>query len=638
MRSQTTGILLLLTLAGCGGGGDAANIGDFSPTPQPPDFRTISGSVSGLEGSVTLRWQGGSQVLTGSSFTIPQAFESGDNVELTLSDEPVSQRCTIDSQSSFANRQDDVTGVAVSCITLNLLRINVENAFTGEPLPGVALTATWSAGGESLSGTSDAEGLLTLEVPTFDGRIVVNADPDDFGEQSKVVLNTTTAGGRVVRMLMQPVNLDTSFDAGSGADLSVGGDVLVSIPPAALVDASGNPYSGDVAAELTVVDPSVDLDLMPGDYLTRDGGGTVAPIQSYGAMSLTLTGAAGEVLDLAPGMTAAVNIPVANAERGNAPATTPLYHYDRLTGYWIEEGSATPTTLGSGLEVLAADVSHFTTWNGDVAFDPVPVDGCVVDAFGASVDNVTVRGDGASYLGFSRDVTDADGLFVLDVRPQSTVLVTVGDGLQSSTVEVNTGAGGASIPDCLVASAGSSTINLTWGENPSDLDTRLYGFSSVDEADDFEVNYTQRSVTVNDITIDLDVDDVTGFGPEVVTFPEFPYPGTYRYAVHLFSGSGTIQNSPARVELNLRGDVQVFTPPQGDATVCWAVLDLEVDSAGNVTVVPLGSWESEDYCVGGDFSRPGGAGAQAAAVNAGFAVSTPPNPLVRAIDNKYYGR
>jgi len=452
------------------------------------------------------------------------------------------------------------------------------------------------------------------------------------------VLNTTVAGGRVVRMLMQPVNLDATFAAGAGADLSVGGDVLVSIPPAALVDGAGAPYSGDVEAELTVVDPSVDLDLMPGDYLTRDGGGVVAPIQSYGAMSLTLTGSGGEVLDLTPGMTAAVNIPVANSERGNAPATTPLYHYDRLTGYWIEEGSATPATLASGLEVLAADVSHFTTWNGDVAFAPVPVDGCVVDAFGAPVDNVTVRADGASYLGFSRDVTDADGLFVLDVRPQAEVLVTVGDGLQSSTVEVDTGASGASIADCLVASAGSSTINLTWGENPSDLDTRLYGFSSADEADDFEVNYTRRSVTVNDITIDLDVDDVTGFGPEVVTFPEFPYPGTYRYAVHLFSGSGTIQNSPARVELNLRGDVQVFTPPQGDATVCWAVLDLEVDSAGNVTVVPLGSWEQESYCVGGDFNRPSGVGAQAAPGQTGIAVSAPPNPLVRAIGNKYYGR
>jgi len=280
-------------------------------------------------------------------------------------------------------------------------------------------------------------------------------------------------------------------------------------------------------------------------------------------------------------------------------------------------------------------------WIGDVAESkgiPTLVEGARL-AHAAGLDlRLTLLGEVTARSGLPAAGERPPWLRVLGVRPQAEVLVTVGDGLQSSTVEVDTGASGASIADCLVASAGSSTINLTWGENPSDLDTRLYGFSSADEADDFEVNYTQRSVTVNDITIDLDVDDVTGFGPEVVTFPEFPYPGTYRYAVHLFSGSGTIQNSPARVELNLRGDVQVFTPPQGDATVCWAVLDLEVDSAGNVTVVPLGSWEQESYCVGGDFNRPSGVGAQAAPGQSGIAVSAPPNPLVRAIGNKYYGR
>ena len=627
----------LALLAGCGGGSNADNIGSFSPTPQAPDFRTISGTISGLEGSVTLAWDGDSRALTGTSFTIPQAFEAGDSFDLSIADEPVSQRCTIDSATAFTSQQDDVTGVSITCITLNLLRISVENFFTGDPLAGVDVTALWSDGAESLAGTTDADGLLTLEAPTFDGRIVVNADPDDFAEQSKVVLNTTTAGGRVVRLLMLPVNLDTTFDANAGADLAVGGDVLVSIPPMALVDGAGNPYAGSVEAELTVVDPSVSVDVMPGDYVAREPGGATAPIQSYGAMSLTLTGSGGEALDLAPGQVADVNVPVAEAERGGAPAPTPLYYYDAVTGYWIEDGSAAPTTLGSGLEVLSGQVSHFTTWNGDVAFDPVPVDGCVVDAFGAPVDNVRVKATGGSYLGSSQAVTDADGLFVLDVRPQSTVLVTVADGLQSSTEEVNTGAAGASIVDCLVASAGSSTVTLTWGENPSDLDTRLYGFSDTDQNDDFEVNYTRRTVTVNDITIDLDVDDVTSFGPEVVTFPEFPFPGTYRYAVHLFAGTGSIQASPARVELNLRGRAQVFNPPGGQPTACWAVFDLQVDSVGNATVVPLGTWESEAYCTGGEFQRPGAVSGQSASPVQGVPRSLPSNPLVRAIENKYYG-
>ena len=108
----------------------------------------------------------------------------------------------------------------------------MENFFTGEPLPGIQVTALWDDMGtpQTLSGTSDDQGLLTFEVPTFDGRIVVNADPDGFGEQSKIVTNTTQPAGRTARMLMQPVVLGTTFNAELGTDLTVDGDVLVSIP------------------------------------------------------------------------------------------------------------------------------------------------------------------------------------------------------------------------------------------------------------------------------------------------------------------------------------------------------------------------------------------------------------------------
>jgi uncharacterized protein YfaP (DUF2135 family) len=185
-----------------------------------------------------------------------------------------------------------------------------------------------------------------------------------------------------------------------------------------------------------------------------------------------------------------------------------------------------------------------------------------------------------------------------------------------------------------VASAGSSTINLTWGENPRDLDTRLYGFSADNPGDDFEVNFTQRSVTTGAISVDLDVDDTNGFGPEIVTFPDFPYPGVYRYAVHLFSGTGTIQDSPARVEVNLRGTVTVFTPPGGTPTDCWAVLDVEVDEFGNLTSIPLDSWEAESYCTSGDFANPiTNAPGGSVALSVG---ETPNNPLLKMIEKKYY--
>jgi len=636
MHPLRNGLLLAASLAAVTGcGGDTRSLDEFSPVPEAPAFQTISGTISGLEGSLILGWGDREQTLSGDSFSIPFAFEAGEDFDLTIVNEPLSQRCTIAGQTAFNDQDGDIAGVAISCITQNLIRVTVENFFSGEPLEGIDITAIWNNGSQqTLSGVSDAEGRLTLEVPTFDGRIVVNADPDGFGEQSKIVTNTSIPAGRTARMLMQPVVLGTTFDSALGTDLTVGGDVLVSIPANALVDESDTLYNGTVTTELTVVDPSVSVEIMPGDYTSRDPGGSTSPIQSYGAISVTFTGSNGEVLDLEAGRMADINIPVAEAERAGPPAATPLFHYDRQTGYWIEEGTANLTTLASGLQVYAGQVSHFTTWNADEAYVPVYINGCVQTLTGAPYPNVRVDATGVDYLGSSRAITNGNGQFSIPARPWSEVLITVGDGLQSGTSQVSTGTSDSTTTDCLVASAGSSTINLTWGENPRDLDTRLYGFSADNTADDFEVNFTQRSVTTGAISVDLDVDDTNGFGPEIVTFPDFPYPGVYRYAVHLYSGTGTIQDSPARVEVNLRGTVTVFTPPGGTPTDCWAVLDVEVDEFGNLTSIPLDSWEAESYCTSGDFANPiTNAPGGSVALSVG---ETPNNPLLKMIEKKYY--
>lgn len=599
--------LVLLVIAGCGGSGGGSNsVEDFSPTPQPPDFKSISGSIQGLTGVLTLGWSDRSQIISTANFDIPLAFESDTSLELQITSQPVSQTCTIDTPTEFSNQATDIFGVEISCITQNTIRVNVENFVTGDPLPNINISATWNVQGtqETLVGVSDSDGVLDFVVPTFDGRIMINADPDSYGEQSKVVQNTLVPAGRLARMLMQPNVVGTSFDAVAGTDISVGNDVLFSIPGNALVDANGAVYNGGVSTEVTFVDPSLDFEIMPGDYLSIDSGGVTAPIESYGALSVTFTGNAGEVLDLATGLLVSINIPIANAAIATAPATSPLYHYDPATGYWTQEGSASRSTLASGLEVYTGFVNHFTTWNADEAYAPVMVNGCVENSSGAPFANVRVDAAGATYLGTSRAISDSNGLFSIPVKPNSNVLITAGDGLQSNTLQVSTGAADSTESVCLVASAGSSTINLTWGENPSDLDTRLYGFSAADATEDFQVNYTNRSATVNNITIDLDVDDTSSFGPEVTTLPDFPFAGVYRYAVHRFSGTGSIQSSPARVELNLRGQVEVFLPPSGQPTDCWAVLDLIVDAGGNATITPINSWEDVNYCTNSGFVNP----------------------------------
>lgn len=630
---------LLVGFTGCDGGG----AGEYSVVPEAPEIseRGFYGNAQGLNGFLTLSWLGRSQAVGAGDFAIFPAFDSEDASEttftLSISEDPLGQRCTIDSQTEFVNQVDDVTGISISCVDQNVVIVNVENFFSGEPLPDTPFTATWTEQGapQAFAGVVNSEGQFELELEAFEGRIVVNTDIDGFGEQSAIVTNTAIAAAREARLLMQTQNLGSTFLAEDGVNLNVSGETLVTIPPNALVDENDTLYTGTVSAELTVVDPTVDVALMPGDYLSRDGSGLIRPMQSYGAISVTFTGAAGEVLDLAAGQSAPINIPVATAELSRTlPATVPLFSYDRLNGYWIQEETGTLQTLGSGMRVYSGTVSHFTTWNADVLYDPVNVNGCVVSPAGAPMANVRVDAVGQSYLGSSRAVTDAAGQFAIPVRATSQVLLSAGDGLQSQTLEVTSEAGDSTVAECLVASAGASTITLSWGENPRDLDTRFFGISPTDSALDFHLDYTQRSVTRNNIVLELDVDDTSGFGPEVTTIPDFPYAGTYRYGVHLFSGSGTIQSSPARVELNLAGDVTVFTPPSGTPTECWAVFDVDIDLAGFPTLRTLGTWEAESYCTAGNFNAP----ISTSSTDGSIAVAKPVNPLAEQIQQKYYAR
>lgn len=627
-------------VAGCSGaGGEGAS--EFSPLPEAPELseRLISGSVTGLNGNVTLNWLGNSEMLSPGAFTVYPAFDNDNPAQtsftLTLSDDPLGQRCRIDSQTSFVDQTEDVTGVAIHCEEQNVVLVSGENFFTGDAMNAMSFSAGWDdgSGRQTVTETLDAAGEFELELPTFDGRVVINADSVGFGEQSVIVYNTATAGSRVARLLMQTRNAAATFDAAAGASLLVGGEAFVTIPGGALVDGSGTPYSGAVTAELTLIDPSVDAALLPGDYLSRDGGGLVQPLESFGAISVTLFGDAGQALDLAAGQTATINIPVAAAALAGAPASLPLYWYDDVDGYHVQEGTGTLTTLGSGTQAYSAAVDHFTVWGAHRAFDPVNVTGCVVNPANTPLPNVRVNATGVDYIGTSSAITDAARNFSIAVKPNASVLLAAGDGLQSRTVQVATGNADNSVDECIEASAGSSTITLTWGTNPSDLDTHLHGISAVDSGDDFHIDYTNRNVTVAGLELFLDVDDVTSFGPEIVTIPEFPFEGTYRYGVHLFAGSGDIATSPARVELNLAGETSVFIPPPGTPTDCWAVFDITVNAMGAATLTTLNSWEPEAWCTSGSF---GGVTINSGAVAPALTVDKGRSPLTRAIEDKYY--
>ena len=83
-------------------------------------------------------------------------------------------------------------------------------------------------------------------------------------------------------------------------------------------------------------------------------------------------------------------------------------------------------------------------------------------------------------------------------------------------------------------------ITLTWGQNPSDLDSHLVGPT-------YQVYYADEYAYVNGEEVcNLDYDDTSSYGPEHITLTTTS-DEPYYYFVHKYSGSGTLASSGAKV-------------------------------------------------------------------------------------------
>jgi hypothetical protein len=150
-------------------------------------------------------------------------------------------------------------------------------------------------------------------------------------------------------------------------------------------------------------------------------------------------------------------------------------------------------------------------------------------------------------------------------------------------------------------------FTLTWGENPGDLDSHLFTPEIPGEFDTvaYHIYYASPGADTLPPYADLDVDDVTSYGPEHITIWD-EFPGTYIYAIYHFSGTGTIVTSGAQVGVLLPdGAVQQFSVPE-DATAAsnywWHVCNVD-GLTGVITVVDTIAASSPG---GGLYSMPGG--------------------------------
>ena len=462
----------------------------------------------------------------------------------------------------------------------------VLDSVTGQPVAGVTVKSGDQAD------TSDADGHFSVPV-TADTRTVLTLNKTAYAENVVVTHAVAQQTTNVTAQLL-PVAATGVIDPAAGGSVAVpGSSARVTLPPAALVRADGLPISGSVTVSVTPIDPAVNPAYMPGDFRARTTTG-LSSIESYGAMTVTLADTTGARVNIATGKSATLRIPLST--RGTPTNSIPLFWFDATKGEWVEEGVATLAGTSPN-QYYEGSVTHFTTWNADQYVNSVNITGCLKDEAGAAVANARIVTDGIDYSGTASAITDASGNFVVPMKRQSNATVSAQSGVRfSNTVSVTSGTADSPLSStgaCLVLSSAATglTIKLTWGRSPSDVDSHLF------TPNGDHVYFASEGSLEAAPYASLDVDDMSSYGPEVITVRRLMV-GTYRYAVKNYSRDSNpgLTGSPTRVELNNKGAVSVFAPPVGEGagTWWWTVFSFTVDAQCRVTVTPIHTWSAND--------------------------------------------
>lgn len=440
--------------------------------------------------------------------------------------------------------------------------------------------------------TSGADGNYTLSVPAVD-RTVVRADASGFAESFRIA-RVTAGQSTPLTIQLVKVGVAGNVPIASGGTIDGPSSSQIVLPGNGLVPRTGAP-AANVAVSVTPINVSTTTSDMPGDF-TASTSGTITQIESFGAMLVNVRDSNNVQYSLAPGSTSTIRIPI-STRSSNVPATIPLFYFDESTGRWIQDGQATRVVNGP-IRYYEGAVSRLGYWNADLVMETIVVTGCVRNASGQPVANALVESDGKTYSGSSRAYTTTDGSFQIPIRKDGEATITALAGTQlTNTATAGPAATNIALDPCLVTTTSTDgfSIKLTWGASPSDLDSYLF------TPNGYRVSF--RNSELGSLTelpfAQLDIDDQSSFGPEVVTITKLMQ-GTYTYAVHNYSRRNdsnipNITESPGRVELTQNGNTTVFAPPVGEGIrVWWHVFNIVVDAQCNVSVTPVNAWLDQE--------------------------------------------
>jgi len=442
---------------------------------------------------------------------------------------------------------------------------------------GVSLDGVTVSGGGK-TGSTNQDGVFSLSGVAAGSNILVDFSKTNYISTQKSVQLATTGSTYITGNM-------TSWASQQAVTAASGGTVASSDGASLTINSNSLPSDG--TAYIKYFNPTVtnELGAFPGAFLGRVGG-VDTPIETFGFIAVEVLNG-GAKIDLLPGATAEVKIPIAAAQASTAPATIELWSYNDTTGSWDLEGIATKE--GSSPYWYRAVITHFSWWNADRRFDCAYVKGNVVNDIGEAVEGAIVYASGVAYEGILEVITNQWGSFEgLPVKYNELANVHAQKGTNSSNIITDSSIAeskpGDDIGTLVITGESIATITLTWGEHPHDLDSHFTGPTAEGQAARFHVYYGNKNPTGAKAW--LDTDDVTSYGPEITTISRWRE-GMYRYCVHNYSGQsgGSIEASSAIITFVSTDGTRIYNVPTSNPSNynTWKVFEVTVDSTGHIT-------------------------------------------------------
>ena len=225
-----------------------------------------------------------------------------------------------------------------------------------------------------------------------------------------------------LRIKLIPKTIAGNVNAASGGTVTLANGLTIKLNAGTIVNATTNAqYSGTVNVAAYWINPTAsDLpNIMPGDLRGINTSGAIKLLQTFGMAAVELTGASGELLQIANGQKATLTMPIPSSLSATAPASIPLWYFDEAKGLWKEEGSAVKTG-----NMYTGDVSHFSFWNCDVPANYVQFDCTLKTPAGNPIPYAFVKLTVVGSNNYGSGYTDENG-YVAGAIPDSNLLMEV---------------------------------------------------------------------------------------------------------------------------------------------------------------------------------------------------------------------